>query len=582
MSIHARIVYLPATIILGIAALVASSTVEAARPNIVWIIAEDASPHIGCFGGTTIRTPNLDRMAADGVKFSHAFVTSPVCSPSRSAMVSGMYPTTLGAHNHRSQMISGKGKGYRLYFDSYRLPKTIRLIPELFAQAGYYVVNGGIGKDDYHKQDYNFVRDNIYRGTQWTERAHGQPFFAQIQLHGGKNRGANVTNPVSPAAVKLPPYYADDPVLRTGWAQYLKQFLYDEGIHVPLIVRFPNGNLAGTVRDDLVLQIDVAATSLDLAGIPIPDYVQGKSIFSPNYHARREVFSARDRCDETVDIIRSVRTARFKYIRNFLSFMSHMQPNSYKDLKEITQVSRKLHAAGKLDDLQDRIFAPTRPPEELYDLENDPDETVNLASNPEFAETLRQLRADLRNWMIESRDLGLIPEPILEDLGRAYGNKSVILTHPDNAGLVEKLLTVFDHGQAADLAELQLDLKSDRPSIRYWAATWLGVSGDASVVRNLHAHLTDENAAVRIAAALALYRLHTHENVLPYVVREVDSGNPIVGMYALRALEQMGDSARPALPTIRQARSSDYQYSRRLAKRLMTNLADSTEKNDQP
>ncbi|MEX0641379.1 MAG: sulfatase [Pirellulales bacterium] len=338
-------------------ALAASDGASADRPNIVWIIAEDASPHIGCYGETTIRTPHLDQLAKEGVKFTHAFVTSPVCSPSRSAMVSGMYPTTLGAHNHRSQVTTDKGKGNRLYYDSFRLPETIQLIPELLAQAGYFVVNGGAGKDDYDKEDYNFVHDKLYRGKHWTDRAEGQPFFAQIQLHGGKNRGVKVANPVSPAAVTLPPYYADDPVLRTDWAQYLnswiasdndvgtiidqlrdegvldntvvffwtdhgishlrgKQFLYDEGIHVPLIVRFPRGERAGTLRDDLVMQIDVAATSLDLAGIPIPQYVQGKSIFSPDYRPREEVFSARDRCDETVDTIRSVRTPKFKYILN--------------------------------------------------------------------------------------------------------------------------------------------------------------------------------------------------------------------------------------------------------------------------
>jgi HEAT repeat protein len=178
--------------------------------------------------------------------------------------------------------------------------------------------------------------------------------------------------------------------------------------------------------------------------------------------------------------------------------------------------------------------------------------------------------------MIESRDLGLIPEPIMEDLGRTYGAKSAILTHPDNAGLVEQLLTVFDRGEAADLTALRQDLKSDRPSIRYWAATWLGLSGDAGVVPDLRAHLTDENAPVRIAAALALYQLRDDGNALPILVREINSDNALVGMYALRALEQMGDSARPALPIIRQARASKYEYSRRLAKRLSENLGDST------
>ncbi len=435
------------------------------RPNILWIVAEDASPHIGCYGETTISTPHLDRLAAEGVKFTQAFVTCPVCSPSRSAMVSGMYQTTLGAHNHRSQRAAGKGGGNEDYDDSYELPATIRLIPQLFHDAGYYVVNGGK-----KKTDYNFIAPkDLYDGDDWSARKAGQPFFAQVQLAGGKNRGAKVPEPVDPAQVQLPPYYPDDPVLRADWARYLnswiacdqqvgellerlardgdlektviffwtdhgishargKQFLYDEGIRVPLIVRFPDGLRAGEVRDDLVIHIDVAATSLELAGIAIPDYVQGRSLFAADAAPRSMIFAARDRCDETPDIIRCVRTPRFKYIRNFFSHESHMQPNQYKDGKDIVQRMRELSADGQLTKLQGMIFAPTRPPEELYDLQNDPLETVNLLTTRGSAlrgarDTCTALRLQLYQWMVDSGDVGLIPEPILEELGRTQGSK---------------------------------------------------------------------------------------------------------------------------------------------------------------
>ena len=246
------------------------------RPNVLWIVVEDASPHIGCYGETTIATPHIDRLAEHGVRFPSAIVTCPVCSPSRSAMVTGMYQTTLGAHNHRSQRSSGKGGGNLSYYDSYRLPVTS--VPKLFREAGYHVTNSGLNKAG--KTDYNFVAPDLYDPGDWTDRKPGQPFFAQVQLHGGKARGAKVDNPVDPRRVALPPYYADHPVIRRDWAAYLnswiktdnevgqiidslrqagvlentaiffwtdhgvshlrgKQFLYDEGIRVPFIVQLP-------------------------------------------------------------------------------------------------------------------------------------------------------------------------------------------------------------------------------------------------------------------------------------------------------------------------------------------------------
>ncbi|MFG0334430.1 MAG: sulfatase-like hydrolase/transferase, partial [Maioricimonas sp. JB049] len=209
------------TVLVAGRALPAFAAEEAKRPNILWIVVEDASPHIGCYGETTIATPRLDRLAEQGVRFTQAFVTSPVCSPSRSAMVSGMYQTTLGAHHHRSQRITGKGGGNTAYFDSYRVPESIRLIPELFAAAGYYVVNGGRAKTD-----YNFVsRGELYEGKDWAGRDEGQPFFAQIQLRGGKNRAAKVPVPVNPADVTLPAHYPDHPVLREDWARYLNSWI---------------------------------------------------------------------------------------------------------------------------------------------------------------------------------------------------------------------------------------------------------------------------------------------------------------------------------------------------------------------
>ncbi|MHC4996643.1 MAG: sulfatase-like hydrolase/transferase [Planctomycetota bacterium] len=582
----------------------------AAPPNIIWVIIEDASPHINPYGETAIRTPNLNRMAQQGLLFENAYVTNPVCSPSRSAMVSGMYQTTLGAHNHRSQDTTEKAGGNVDYYDSYRVPEGIELVPELFRKAGYHVTNGGKGK-----KDYNFIaRTEVYdEGRDWSGRQPGQPFFSQVQLHGGKNRGAKVSPMTDPAKVTLPPYYPDHPVLREDWARYLnswvyvdnevgklfkrlrdegitdntavflwtdhgvshlrgKQFLYEEGIRVPLIAWFgdatPHATHRGKTRADLVSHIDIAATSLALAGIDIPGYVQGQDLFADDFTPRRFAFAARDRCDETTDIIRAIRTQRYKYIRNFRNFRAHAQPNQYKDGKEIVQKMRSLHTAGKLNELQARPFAPTRPIEELYDLVADPHETVNLAASPEHARILAAHRAQLYSEMITTRDMGLVPEPILEDLGNAYGSKHAAMAHPDQTGLTRHLQQIVDAGAHANTDALNRGLSSERPSARYWAAIGLGNTGRPADTAPLDALLNDPNPTVRIAAARSLLVHRKHPDALEAIVNEIHNPNLVVGLYAMRAIEEIGDHARGAAPAVLKARQSPYNTTVRIANRL--------------
>jgi arylsulfatase A-like enzyme len=423
------------------------------RPNIVWIVVDDMSANFSCYGETTIRTPHVDRLAREGTRFAKAFVTAPVCSPCRSALITGMYQTSIGAHHHRS------GRGV----ETIHLPEGVAPVPVLFQRAGYYTAIGGpqVRGKGLGKTDYNFEWDpSMYDGNDWAGRRPGQPFFMQVMLHGGKYReGKNweetvrreLGEPTRPEEVTLPPYYPRDPLIRTDWARYLdavrytdkqvgdvlrrleeeglldqtivmfmtdhgishargKQFLYDEGIHVPWVIRGP-GIPRGQTRDDLVEHIDMAATSLALAGIPIPSSMQGRNVLARDDQPRDAVFAARDRCDETVDHIRSVRTDRFKYIRNFLPDRPHLQPNRYKDNKPIVRKLRELHASGQLDELQERLlFAPRRPREELYDLNADPHEIHNLADDPAHLDTLKALRARLEQWMETSGDRGRQPE----------------------------------------------------------------------------------------------------------------------------------------------------------------------------
>jgi arylsulfatase A-like enzyme len=428
------------------------------RPNIVWVIVDDMSANFGCYGEKTIRTPNVDRLAREGTRFRRAFVTAPVCSPCRSALITGCYQTTIGAHHHRS----GRGE-LKIH-----LPGDVTPVPALFQKAGYYTCIGGhqaTGKK-FGKTDYNFEwKAEIYDGNDWAGRRPGQPFFMQLQLHGGKFRGqgpnknwqARVLKEFGantrPADVVLPPYYPRDPVLLQDWADYLdccrwtdkevgdlvarlereklvddtvvffmtdhgishargKQFLYDEGTHVPFVVRGP-GVAAGAVRDDLIEHIDLAATSLAMAGVPVPAWMQGRDVLAKDYAKRDAVFAARDRCDETMEHIRSVRTAEYKYIRNYLNQRPHLQPCAYKDAKAVVRKLRELHEAKRLDALTEKLlFADTRPAEELYDLTADPHEINNLATDPKHRAALDALRKRLADWEVKTDDKGRRPEPM--------------------------------------------------------------------------------------------------------------------------------------------------------------------------
>ena len=580
--------------------LAAISSLLAAKNNIVWIVIEDASPHIGCYGETLIKTPNIDNMAREGIRCSNAFVTSPVCSSSRSAMITGMYQNTLGVHNHRSQTSSGKGGGNAAYYDSYKVPKSVKLIPELFQDAGYFVTNRS-------KTDYNFIpRSKLYHGNDWKKAAADQPIFAQFQLSGGKNRKAK--SHADPDKVVLPPYYPDHLVLRQDWAKYLdswvktdeevgqilkalekagrldssavflwtdhgvshlrgKQFLYEEGIRVPMIIRLQKKELAGTVRDDLIEHIDVAACSLKLAGIKIPEHIQGHDFLSSDYKPRKFVFAARDRCDETVDILRCVRDSRYKYIRNFMSHLPHTQPSQYKDGKKIIQVIRGLYSEGKLNEQQSLPFSHRRPPEELYDLQSDPHEMVNLAMDSKYRERLVAMRKVLQQRMMATRDMGLIPEPILEGIGREAGNKYLAFLKKDRGKQTRRLNEVITAGEVNENNRLMDFAKSSDPSTRYWAAVWLGVNKTAAGKATLLKLTTDSVPAVRVAAAQALCKLGDVD-YLKRLLEHIKDPNLLVGMFALRAIEELGDEGKAHREAIAAAQKSKYEFSRRIAKRL--------------
>jgi arylsulfatase A-like enzyme len=429
------------------------------KPNILWIYLEDTSPLIGSYGTSIIATPNIDQLAEKGQVYTNAFMPAPVCSASRSSIITGIMSTTLGVHNHHSS---------RTEESAIYLPEGIQTIPEIFKKAGYFTFNNG-------KDDYNFTYDRKALYSQdyfwhplygkkgeplpFSELKNKMPFFGQIQLQGGKEIFSpkfkeNVKTPVDKAKIKLPPYLPNHPAIIEEYANHLdaiqitdekvgeimkqlnensllentivfffsdhgmrltrhKQFLYDGGLHVPLIIadfRHVGKIGSGTVNTDLVSGLDLGTSSLALAELPIPGYMEGKNIFIES-NERKYIVSTRDRCDFTIDRIRSVRSKEFKYIKNFMTDRPFAQP-TYMDVDgvEFVKVMKQLHAEKKLDSLQDRFFSEERPSEELYNIKKDPFELNNLAENPNYIGVKDKYAGILDQWINDTNDQGQYPE----------------------------------------------------------------------------------------------------------------------------------------------------------------------------
>lgn len=426
------------------------------RPNILWIYIEDQNNWNNAYGDFTVDTPTIKNFADTGVRFNNTMQPAPVCSATRSALVTGKYQTTLGVHEHRSNRSS---------YNGIFLPKGYKTVPELFIDAGYKTFN--IGKDDYN---FKYDRSKIYNAHKgkvgfqgahdgekfnWAHDLSNQPFFGQIQLKGGKHRKFNADiPPVKSIDITLPPYYPDTPGYRKSWAKHYqtqvmsdielkdilvnleangildntiifwfsdhgmellrhKQALYEDSVKVPFIVNWPAGNKLlrqkGAVRNELISGLDIPATSLALAGIEIPDYYDGKNLFADSFKGRDFVISAKDRMDFTFDRGRTVRTENYRYIKNFHPEIPRSQPQ-YRDKIDFSIEGRALFEQGKLNEVQRRYYAPTKPAEELYDLKKDPHQINNLASNKAYSKELIKHREILMNWIKQTDDKGQYPE----------------------------------------------------------------------------------------------------------------------------------------------------------------------------
>lgn len=427
------------------------------RPNILWVLAEDTGPQFGVYGNPDVNTPRLDRLAADGRLYTNAFSTAPVCSPSRSALITGLYQTSIGAHHHRSHR-----------HDGYRLPEGVLLVPERLRSAGYFCANPTRFPDPdlrvSPKQDWNFTApEHVWDSHDWADLSPNQPFFAMInmaQTHRPYTSGSGPA--IEPQALQsLPPYVADRPETRADWAAYLenvqlldrnvgrildhlaqdglaqntvvfffadhgpedfraKSTAFAGGFRVPLIVRWPDHIPSGEQSDELVSLLDISAATLVLAGVS-PDGLHGQDFLDPTTPPRDVIVTARDRIEESVDRVRTVFDGRYRYIRNFMPDQPHYIDRPYYDrTNPVRALMRQLYEAGQLTDNQARVFAQRRPAEELYDMAADPHELTNIAHahDPDAREALERLRAALDLWIVATDDMGGEPEdPEAMDLG---------------------------------------------------------------------------------------------------------------------------------------------------------------------
>ncbi len=423
-------------------------------PNIVWLVAEDQSPEFfPIYGDSTVKLPIIESLAKDAMVFNNAYTPAPVCAPARSAIITGLYPTTLGTHNMRTYNSYKKENEPSIGIPSYSpiVPEGVKMFPEYLRKIGYYTSNNS--KEDYNFKKTDGVWDDSSSNAHWKNRAADQPFFAVFNYgisHESQiwEQGSNDIF-VDQKLVQIPPYFPDTYEIRKDIAvnysnlirldkeigkiiKELKQeglyeksiiffysdhggpfprhkrSLYETGIKVPLIIKFPYSKYGGTENNNFISFIDYAPSILSLVGIKPPDVMQGEAQFGEFKVNEKApyIFAASDRFDEKVDRLRAVRYNNFKYIRNFNPKISNAIPVSYREQMPMMRELNKLWKENLLNRDHSLWFKTPKPKEELYDLNKDPYELRNLADEIRLKDTLFFLREVLDKWIIHTNDLG--------------------------------------------------------------------------------------------------------------------------------------------------------------------------------
>lgn len=578
------------------------ATADAAkRPNILWIVSEDNGPFLSAYGFQKANTPNLDRLAREGVLYRNAFANAPVCAPARNTIITGVMAPSMGTLHMRSR---------------YRVPEMIELFPKYLRQAGYYTSNRS--KTDYNLAPVPNDGWDKMTGGHWRDRQPGQPFFSVFNIgvsHESSLHGSRVEPELLKVDFELPPYHPDTPEIRSNWVEYVtrivprmdqevgkilkqleedgladdtiviyyadhggiltrsKRYLYDTGVHVPMIVRVPPkfAHLApgkpGAETDRLVSFVDLAPTVLSLAGVDIPDYMQGSAFLGPQAGPPRDyVHCFRGRMDERYDMMRCVRDKRYKYIRNYMPHRVYGQYLEYLWRMPTTRSWEAAYKSGKTKGPQN-FFWQRKPTEELYDTEADPWEVNNLVEDPEYQETLRRLRAENRRYWRSIHDAGFLPEGMMLD--RAGGDTIYQMVRDEARYPLAEIMQAAEMASEQDpqhLPKLVQGLQSDDAAIRYWSAVGCAILGPEAKPAEpaLRRALEDPSGDVRLAAAESLLKVGIEKLALEQMVEDLrTSPNPKIRLHAANVLEEAGPLAKPYLPALRKATKDSENYVQR-------------------
>ncbi len=565
--------------------------VAADRPNILWLVCEDSNVNwIGCYGNPEAKTPNIDAFAKQGFRYTHVYASAPVCAAQRSTWITGINSISMGTHPMRSR---------------YLIPHDqVKYYPDYLRAAGYYTAN-------HVKTDYNIGGRpdgacwDSNKADAWALRKPGQPFFQVINFnesHESHAQGDVTGTRHSPGEVTLAKYHPDEMGIRMNYAKYYdavedmdkqvglalqdlekagladdtivifnsdhggvlprsKRFLFDSGIHTPLIIRIPEkykhlwpAAAPGQTVDRLVSFLDLTKTWLSLAGAEVPSYMQGHVFMGPNAEPEPPyAFSFRERMDERIDNERAIRDKHFVYIKNYMPYVIWGQHLDYLWKMVATREWEKAFKEHRTDEITGRFFT-LKPVDELYDMDADPDNVVNLAARPEHQQRLATMKAKLREWQLAIHDSALLPEA--ERSRRAEENKTTIYEMVRNPKLYDlpAYLDLADLALAvnpANSSRLTEALKSPDSGLRYWGAAGLLMLGkaDAATQAALEAVLEDPCGEVRCVAAWALIQSGRRDKAAKAINNLLQHHEPAT-LTALNVLDWSQADFTPFVPAI--------------------------------
>jgi uncharacterized sulfatase len=569
------------------------------RPNILWITCEDISAHLGCYGDSYAITPNIDEFSSKSVRYKNAYATAPVCTPVRSSIITGVFASSLGTQHLRGQV---------------PLTSKVRCFTEYLRDKGYYCSNNV--KEDYNFKTPETAWNESSKTAHWRNRRLGQPFFSvfnftlthqsQTRYVGQelqeKNKALARDKRHDPKQAPIPPYYPDTPLIRENVAALYtqitlldievknildqlkeddldqdtiiffysdhgdglprgKRWPFDTGLKVPFIIHFPEKyqSLAptqpGGATDWMINFIDLAPTVLSLLGITPPDYMQGKAFLGEYKSEEKEyVYAIRDRVDEVYEFSRTVRDKRYRYIRNFMPHRPRMQRSFFSERTPIRKELSRLHAKGALSGKAAWLMQDTKPAEELYDTQTDPSELKNLANKPGYHSRCQNMHEILKEWMVETRDTSLLPEPMM--LARANGDPPYDMAQDNQRYPIER---IFDVADLVGMGDKHIDtimqaLGDSDSAVRYWAAVGLAALREkcAPAREQLLETLEDFSPCVRFATAEALCYINQEEKAVPVLIKGLQIDNLYVQLLAAQTLFAIGNKAKPAIPQMRQ------------------------------